>query len=572
MDTSQDLDYLFVSRSHLTGLVDFMAKHQVLEFSWSTPPGSSASVLTITTTQGVYTWASTPPLSSSSRGPTIYAIDALLPAATAIVGAQDTKTQEFLDQLGVPHQSPSSWSRHASKHLTPVVAQMAEANMEAVCAAMNHAGEDVQLSMDEQYSRPQRNGSLGHAPYCSVNVTWERTGQVCCTKHVDRDKLVAGHRTRAGLTRPRYRLTAAQAASLGRKDVFVRLSQQLLVNVSHMATDAASCAGKSVNEHLRPRWPEVAHQHDLWHKTRGWGASLQLLANQKPQKHSRAWSFPQLHELLGDFTTLHQLAGKLKRHFVWVSNNCEGSPDKFLALWQQAGPHYAQKLALPPADAKGLADWLEHLFSKDHSYFLHGLQTSYTESYHSTCNKYCPKGYPWSYCTYQMRKNLATLHWNHAIVGLDHHWRAELLTKYMKMFYCFGSGLGVLSLSFLCMSDWAMLTLCIIVVHWPSVKSWPSMQYCTTSNRSLCNLQRRRAFFNEKRRAYGCGTSWVWTAWALASVMCRYWAFCLMSTQCSGTDKMIITKTKKITCHGRVPLSTSRTIASARSSGCRNLA
>lgn len=424
---------MLVSHSHLTGLVDFLANHEPLELTWSTPAGSSVTALTITTAQGVYTWASSPSLSSARRGPTIYAIDALLPAATAIVGAQDAKTQQFLDQLGVPHQSHASWSRHTSTRLAPLVASMAEENMASVRQQMDHETQDVKVSMDEQYSRPQRNATLGHAPYVSVNVTWEKTGQVCASTHVDRDKCASGSRDKKGSTRPTFRLTAAQAASFGRKVVFTLLAQMLLVNITHVGTDACSAAGTSVTQYLSPRWPDILHQHDLWHKTKGWSTALKDFSSNRLKKHSRQLLYPCLNALVNKSDT--QLAGRLKRHFVWVSNNCEGHPDLFMELWEEAAFHYAQKYSLPENEVEAFTKWLRDLFAKDSKYFLHGMQTSNAESYHSVCNKYCPKGFKWSFSSYSMRKSLATLHWNHVVVKQPHTWRAELLDKYIAQFY-----------------------------------------------------------------------------------------------------------------------------------------
>ena len=76
---------------------------------------------------------------------------------------------------------------------------------------------------------------------------------------------------------------------------------------------------------------------------------------------------------------------------MYATNNCKGSEAEFRRIFLGAADHYAKKHKIPKAEADGLRAWLESLIAKDLQYYLNGTHTSFCESFHSLCNKLCPK-------------------------------------------------------------------------------------------------------------------------------------------------------------------------------------
>lgn len=97
---------------------------------------------------------------------------------------------------------------------------------------------------------------------------------------------------------------------------------------------------------------------------------------------------------------------------MYAANNCKGSEAEFRRIFLGAADHYAKKHKIPKAEADGLRAWLESLIAKDLKYYLNGTHTSFCESFHSLCNKLCPKALIKSFEMYCMRKECAVIQWN----------------------------------------------------------------------------------------------------------------------------------------------------------------
>lgn len=409
-------DYVLVSRSQLELLVAHLSSPGT-QVEWHHQDNSAGFLATITSDDSPPTqWSSSPLL--LQPGHRRYAVDAVLSAASTLVGGTDTTTVEFLDLLGLHHPSPTSLWRMAQDKLAPLVHTACEDNMEKVRLAMSRSPEPECLQMDEQWSRPQRNGTLGQAPYCSANVLWDKTAQVCSSRHVNR-KPPGSQST----------MTHAEATTEARAQAFSLLAQELRCEIKAISSDACSTASRDIKQFLTPAWPGLIEQRDLWHKTKSWKTGFTKFARSKPKKGSRLWCYPHLRQA-ADAEGKH-ITGILKKHFVYCSHTCEGSSQTFLDTFCGAASHLAHKYSLPPDEEAALKEWLLDLVRKDHHYFLHGLQTSQTESYHATCNKYYPKGYRFNFQSYCMRKELATLHWNNLKVPDPTAWRWGLLKDYL---------------------------------------------------------------------------------------------------------------------------------------------
>ena len=106
------------------------------------------------------------------------------------------------------------------------------------------------------------------------------------------------------------------------------------------------------------------------------------------------------------------LVGKLKRHFVFCAHECDGTKDGVIKKFCDAADHYSDKFGWPENEREAFRVWLKSLVEGDAQYFMNGLQTSCTESFHNVCNVYCPKGFHWNFKIYSCRKNIAALAWN----------------------------------------------------------------------------------------------------------------------------------------------------------------
>lgn len=97
---------------------------------------------------------------------------------------------------------------------------------------------------------------------------------------------------------------------------------------------------------------------------------------------------------------------------MYAANNCSGDEATFRRIFLGAVEHYATKHKIPKDEADGLRAWLESLIAKDLKYYLNGTHTSFCESFHSLCNKLCPKALIKSFENYCMRKECAVIQWN----------------------------------------------------------------------------------------------------------------------------------------------------------------
>ena len=160
--------------------------------------------------------------------------------------------------LEVPLQECATWGKKSNKYLAPVVSKHWHAMKKEVMHDMNTQF-SVDLQEDEQHSRPQRNGSLGHAPYVTVMTIWGAKKLICSIEHIDRAS---------------QQLSSAAACALGRAQSFSYIAQNLIAILVSIITDACTSAGTSVDMYLQVIWTLLQHSHDLWHKTRHWSVGL----------------------------------------------------------------------------------------------------------------------------------------------------------------------------------------------------------------------------------------------------------------------------------------------------------
>lgn len=390
--------YIFVSMTSLFCLLDFIL-HLTPADLISAPTvsyiGSVISITFLLVDKTKHVWYSSPKTMNSNkkRGVTSFDLNSMLPLAANLVGGKPSTIYKFLELMNVRLRTPSVWRYIVKEYLNPVVAEEWKQERARVNCEMNSCL-CIKLQEDEQHSRPQRNGSLGHSPYVTVTVIWAAKKLVCALEHVNRSA--------------KY-ISSAAACELGRAKAFCYIAQELSTNLLAIVTDACTSAGTSVKRYLISRWPQCSHSHDLWHKTRKWTMGLSDFCSKRPYPHARTYLYQHIYRSWSDGELL---IGKLKRHFVFCAHMCDDSRGRFIQLFANAADHYGETFDWPEIEIQAFRDWLTALVEKDAEYFIHGLQTSATESFHNVCNVYCVKGVRWGFESYCMRKNLAALHWN----------------------------------------------------------------------------------------------------------------------------------------------------------------
>ncbi len=104
--------------------------------------------------------------------------------------------------------------------------------------------------------------------------------------------------------------------------------------------------------------------------------------------------------------------------------------------------HYADKFDIPPNEIAHFKTFLEKLLGKDLHLYVNGTHTSLCESFHSLCNKVCPKACVRSFVMYCMLKDLAIIQWNerqfiekNGLKGNKDHFRYAILESIVNEFY-----------------------------------------------------------------------------------------------------------------------------------------
>ena len=387
--------YILVSMASLLCLLNFLislSPHDQPEQQIS----YIGSVLCITfklADKSRHIWFSSQKTITKKRGNPSFDVNIRLALANTLAGGRPNTVRKFLQILKVPMTSESAWRSHTEKKLYPVVEEEWELERRHVMEEMNRQL-SVSFQEDEQHSRPQRNANLGHAPFVTVTMLWGERNLICAMEHIDRVVTF---------------MSSAVACMVGRQKAFCYVSHNLTVRVSGIVTDACTGAAKSVGQYLKTIWPLIVHSHDLWHKTRKWTFNLSEFCNQRPYFRAHSYKYPLIQQ---SFEDGELLVGKLKRHFVFCASNCGGDRSAFINTFSEAAAHYGEIFNWSSMEIQAFKTWLTELVEADAEFFIHGLQTSATESFHNICNIYCPKGVPWSFLNYCCRKYLAALDWN----------------------------------------------------------------------------------------------------------------------------------------------------------------
>jgi hypothetical protein len=156
-------------------------------------------------------------------------------------------------------------------------------------------------------------------------------------------------------------------------------------------------------------WPNAKLGRDNWHKMKEWESKFLSFCEQNTKKYAQ----DRVRPIISDLYNSGKLqCYKIKKHFIYCANDCNGSAETFRTMFLGLADHYASKYGIPASEVKQFKEFLDTLLGKDLNLYIHGTHTSLCESFHSLCNKYCPKGCIRSFAMYCMLKDLAIIQWN----------------------------------------------------------------------------------------------------------------------------------------------------------------
>lgn len=196
--------------------------------------------------------------------------------------------------------------------------------------------------------------------------------------------------------------------------------------------DGCASFAKSFHDTIAPDYPDAKEQTCVWHETKNLVSKSEFDKLSSRTVVRGPFKFPILQKLIDtDVLTLDMA----KRHFEWSVRHADCNVnalkdnlvylifsfhDYFINLIyisRNKGLEYLLKgVDLPEktADYRAFRAFLEGCVSDDKRLerILLYKFTSFNESFHALCNKYCPKSEYVGYAAYCRRKTLARLHWN----------------------------------------------------------------------------------------------------------------------------------------------------------------
>ncbi|XP_069133572.1 uncharacterized protein [Argopecten irradians] len=310
-------------------------------------------------------------------------------------GSLPTKALRFLDFLGMPSVSYSTFMSHQKFYLQPVILDIWTHQQEIYFEETRASGKSVCIGGDGRADTP------GHsAKYGSYTVMDLDCGKVIDVQLVQSNEVKSScHMEKEGLVRAIHKL------------------HQEHVVVDTIVTDRHVQIKKWVRETM----VNTRHCFDVWHVAKGLKKKLVALAKEK------------------ECDDLHRWIKSITNHLYWVASSTpDGNGDLMLQKWSSIGNHI-QNLhdghgSLFPVCTHGPIDpsrrtkkWLKpgtkvceklgmiltsQYLKRDIPMLSTGQQTSNLESYHSVINHFAPKMIGFSYHGMQSRLLLAALHFN----------------------------------------------------------------------------------------------------------------------------------------------------------------
>ena len=330
-------------------------------------------VLTMKVGNKLYEWTSSTFSINPSNHHREYSIHLFLSNAIYLTGNRITALFRYLDLLGIWHQSKSAVHGRNERQLKPAVAKYFELMMEKVKSILCVSKKELRPQEDEQHSRETR--KRGHAPYCTAVVIETVSRLIMCRSHVQKKDY-----------------PGKALANVCQLEVVKALVAMLALTGAIVVTfvvDGCTTALGVFTTYILSQWPLAKLGRDNWHKMNDWHTKFESFCNQNTKAYARDRVCARMSELY-DAGKLH--CYKIKKHFIYCANNCNGSADTFKELFLGMADYW-DKFEIPESELVHFRSFLTGLLGKDLHLYVNGTHTSLCESFHSLCNKYCPQSW-----------------------------------------------------------------------------------------------------------------------------------------------------------------------------------
>jgi hypothetical protein len=329
----------------------------------------------------------------------------LLSAAILFTGNTYERFRELADVLHMPIMCENHFYSVQNKYLFPVAHSICTRQKEALIAALGN--DPVTLVGDGRCDSPGFS-----AKYGTYNVMESATGALVTF----------------ALTQVNANTSSVAMEVNGCSEAISELMDHGM-NIEVFGTDCST----SVAKLLRESFPDVLHEHDVYHIEKRIRKKLLKKANQRGNNALHSWIKPVVNQLW------------------WVAQNCNKDPVELREKWISTIYHVTNQHewdhfdlyhkcahdALSPEDRRK-KKWLkadspahvalkqvvlENRLVMDIKKITRAVHTGGLEVFHSLINKYCPKRQHFSYKGMIARTELAVLDHNHNIG------RAQATTK-----------------------------------------------------------------------------------------------------------------------------------------------
>ena len=337
-------------------------------------------------------WQSQPTMRGMATG------NLLLSASILYSGNTFSRVKEMLDIANIAFISATTYNEIQKCYLFPSIHHVYTTNREIIFGNVRDEGA-VQLSGDGRCDSPGYSAKFG--TYTLMNTANNQILDFTVT-HCN----IAGNSVRMELH--------------GLKELIQRLNENG-VEISSLTTDRHT----QVRKYMREEQPQISHQFDIWHVSKGLKKKLFKAAKKKSGEEIMPW------------------IKSIINHFWWCCATSIGNPDLMKEKWLSILHHITNRHSWEsckhfnkcdhPAlskDEQRTKPWMKlerssfralkeiiasNNLIKDLKYLSDFNHTGTLEIYHSLYNKYCPKRLSFSYEGMVARSQLAVMDHNSSI-------------------------------------------------------------------------------------------------------------------------------------------------------------
>ncbi len=322
---------LIISVALFTSLVSFfigVIEKAGMEISYNLSFEEGVAILLINLGGKFYEWTSSSFKVNTGNRHREYSLNAFISNSIYLAGNRVTPLLRFLDLIGVWHQSKPAIHNRNEKQLLPAVKKYFEKMMGKVRAVLYVKGKQLHLQEDEQHSREAR--KRGQAPFCTAVIIESITRLIMARSHVQKKD----HPGKA-------------LANICQLEVVKTLALLLAVSgvlVATFGVDGCTTALGVFTTCILKQWPLAKLGRDNWHKMKDWGSKFAEFCSQNTKKGAHDRLCPRISEL---FDLEKLLVFKIKNHFIYCANTCNGNVELFKESFLDLADHYGEKFSIP---------------------------------------------------------------------------------------------------------------------------------------------------------------------------------------------------------------------------------